>query len=554
MSTNFYDLDFQTLKTAFKNFVKSEGYFADYNFEGSAINHLLDVFAQSIMYHAFYLNMATNELFLDSAQLNDSVYKIANMLNYLPSRKKAASITVAVTNSSGASILIPKYSAFTMGTVVLTAMENFTVPVGTSNITLYEGTWTTKEFISDGTDFQRYELTDKNSIDNDFFYVFVYPYDEGTSSYTVDTTIWTLINKNTFTVGGKNYYLEQLDKFWVKFDNGTICQKPELTDKVIVSYLKTSGDTYNGNTGTITLTSSFTGSTSLAFSAGTNALINGVDEEAIESIRLNAPQFYVSNNRAVTESDYNAIIKKYSYYSALDDAFVWGGQRERVNGSGQIIGTGTNYDVGYVYWTGLKSNLDYLSNSDITNIEAFLENYRILTLQFKHLNPSMLYIVPDIRIKFTDTFDIDLAAMKTDINTNFFADRTGFNTSFNLSNLIAYVDSLPKVERVTVNYNTYLKVKNSAYSVARIWNRIVPGSISAATPGGDMTDDGLGNLVWNTTNIGTVNYISGQMIIEKDFGVTSYDVSFTLYDTASALVSRETYLNFDDYNIIVLTS
>jgi hypothetical protein len=55
-------------------------------------------------------------------------------------------------------------------------------------------------------------------------------------------------------------------------------------------------------------------------------LINeGADEESIESIKLNAPKFYNSANRAVTKSDYEAICNR---QSSVETSLVWGGDDE----------------------------------------------------------------------------------------------------------------------------------------------------------------------------------------------------------------------------------
>lgn len=92
----FYNLDFNDLKEQFKEFISSQTEFQDYNFEGSALSQLLDIITFGIQYQQMYLNMATNELFLETAQIDTNVFKLANTLNYIPKRKSAAYIYTGI--------------------------------------------------------------------------------------------------------------------------------------------------------------------------------------------------------------------------------------------------------------------------------------------------------------------------------------------------------------------------------------------------------------------------------------------------------------------------
>ena len=78
------NLEFDTIKSNLKTYLSSQSLFTDANFEGSNMNVLLDVLAYNTYYNNVYLNHVATEMFLDSAQLRDSVYSIAKTLNYLP--------------------------------------------------------------------------------------------------------------------------------------------------------------------------------------------------------------------------------------------------------------------------------------------------------------------------------------------------------------------------------------------------------------------------------------------------------------------------------------
>ena len=96
-SINLSSLDFDTLKENFKNYLKSQDTFKDYNFDGSNINVLLDVMTYNTYLNSFYLNMVASEMFLDSAQKYDSVISHAKELNYTPRSAHASVADVSFT-------------------------------------------------------------------------------------------------------------------------------------------------------------------------------------------------------------------------------------------------------------------------------------------------------------------------------------------------------------------------------------------------------------------------------------------------------------------------
>ena len=78
------DLDFDTIKTNLKNYLKQQSEFTDYDFEGAGLNVLLDILAYNTHYNAYYLNMVANESFLDTAITRTAVVSHAKTLNYIP--------------------------------------------------------------------------------------------------------------------------------------------------------------------------------------------------------------------------------------------------------------------------------------------------------------------------------------------------------------------------------------------------------------------------------------------------------------------------------------
>ena len=66
------DLDFDQVKSNFKNFLSQQTQFSDYNFEGSGMSILMDLLAYNTHYLAFHSNMLANEMFIDTALTRDA--------------------------------------------------------------------------------------------------------------------------------------------------------------------------------------------------------------------------------------------------------------------------------------------------------------------------------------------------------------------------------------------------------------------------------------------------------------------------------------------------
>ena len=149
------ELDFDTIKTNLKSFLKSQNEFSDYDFDGSGLSVLLDILAYNTHYNAYYLNMIANESFLDTALLRNSVVSHAKKFGYVPRSATAARATINFTinslNSTPGSLTLPRgytflSSLFDDRLYSFVTLEDTTVSkTGTnfvfSNLKIYEGSF-----------------------------------------------------------------------------------------------------------------------------------------------------------------------------------------------------------------------------------------------------------------------------------------------------------------------------------------------------------------------------------------------------------------------------
>ena len=170
MATNISStaLDFDTIKSSLKTYFAQQSEFADYDFETSGLSNVLDVLAYNTHFNGLVANMATNEAFLNTAQLRSSVVSHAEALGYRPRSRTASStsinLTLNLTNVAGrpSTITLPtRYSFnasnddgsfFFITDATYTADDdggvyNFKDTAGSTSVVLHQGSFKTKTFI-----------------------------------------------------------------------------------------------------------------------------------------------------------------------------------------------------------------------------------------------------------------------------------------------------------------------------------------------------------------------------------------------------------------------
>ena len=95
-------LEFEEVRDSIKNFIKNKTDFQDYDFEGSNLSMLVDILSYNTLYTTYNVNMASNELNLDTAVLRDNIVSISKRLGYTPSSYTSSRVKMNV-NVSGIS-------------------------------------------------------------------------------------------------------------------------------------------------------------------------------------------------------------------------------------------------------------------------------------------------------------------------------------------------------------------------------------------------------------------------------------------------------------------
>ena len=315
------NLDFDTIKSTFKSYLQSQDRFNDYDFDGSNINVLLDVLAYNTYHNAFYLNMVGNEMFLDSAQLRDSVVSHAKELNYVPQSFRSAqanvNINIVSTDTNKRSVVIPKGTTFTSRLLdknyTFSVDENIIVSEYTlidntisftgKNITLFEGYYVNDTYTYTYGTPSKLIISNKN-VDISSLSVTVVE-DSGASTlvYKRATSMFDLTKDSlVFFVQGA-----ESDSYEIVFGDGVTGRRPKNNSIISIEYRISNGELPNG-CNRFTPDSTIQGETNINVTTN-SAAAGGNVYETTESIKYNAPRHFTSQERAITTEDYETLLK-----------------------------------------------------------------------------------------------------------------------------------------------------------------------------------------------------------------------------------------------------
>ena len=411
-------LDFGNIKTALKEYMRSQTDFTDYDFEGSALAQLIDVLAYNTYYTAFNTNMVVNEMFLDSATLRDNVVALAKQLGYRPKSATASRAVVSATlrytsPNAPATALLRRGKAFTAlfdNTVYqYCVLDDVRVPVNNSiavleNVEIFSGNIVTDyHTVNTSLRNQRFLLNNLN-IDTTSIRVKVFQSAQSTAFELYDYA------ENILNVdpGSKVFFLTEIEdeNYEIKFGDGVFGRKLENGEYVEISYLTTSGPDTNGakvfsfngvledpNVTSQTLNAlsvTLTNLTTVEASAG------GENSESLDRIKFNAAKNYATQDRAVTAEDYKAIVR--NLYPSVADITAFGGEEDSPPEYGVV-----KIVVKPKYATALTS---YTKK----DLETKLKKYSVASVTPKIVDPSILYVEMTSNIYY----DTNLTTYKSD--------------------------------------------------------------------------------------------------------------------------------------------
>lgn len=381
-------LDFNELKNNFKEYLKrSDSAFKDVDYEGSNVSQLIDIFAYNTYVNSFYLNMVASEMFLDSATLRDSVISHAKELNYVPRsyRSAEAKLTFSITPTTSLdALLIPKGTSFTTkigsnsysfstdSSTVLVA--NSSGKFNANSITVYEGSYLTDTFVYSSSNTEQRFVISNPTVDTRSISVIVLE-NGGANSYAY-------VRATSFLDQAANsqiYFVQAAEnsQYELIFGDDIIGRKPQNGSTIVVEYRVCNGELPNGAY-VFAIDGPIQGQANISSITTSQSARGGGVSESLQSIKYNAPRHYQNQDRAVTATDYENVLK--SNFPEIESVSAHGGEEAEPPIYGKVF---ISVDT---------TSGDGIADADKKRFLNFIKGRAPIGIEPEFIDPDFLYV------------------------------------------------------------------------------------------------------------------------------------------------------------------
>jgi hypothetical protein len=397
------ELDFDTIKTNLKDFLRDQTEFTDYDFDASNLSVLLDILAYNTHYNAVLANMVTNEMFIDTALKRSSVASLAKHLSYTPRSAYSAEATIDIALQSVPGnptvVTLDRYQTFNTnidGTpFTFYNIESYVASPANgvytfTDVKVYEGRKLDYYYTvgAGSTPATKYVIPNQG-VDTRTLQVSVQY--SGTSSFSQSfTEVANIVN-----IDGNSavYYLEENTEgfYQIYFGDGVLGRNLAAGDIVKMSYLL--GNGANGNVST-NVPVSWTTASLFGEDSGDRSITakikpsGGAVKETADEIKFNALNTYVTQNRAVTERDYASLIS--ANLPAARSVNIWGGEKNNPPEYG-VVYISIAPKTGYILTDDEKSRI----------VRDILQPRSLVTVRHEFVDPTFTYLKFDVNATYS---------------------------------------------------------------------------------------------------------------------------------------------------------
>lgn len=444
----YTNLNFEDIKVSIKDYLRQNSDFSDFDFEGSNLSIIINLLAYNTYLTAFNTNMAINEGFIDSATIRENVVSLARNIGYVPRSRRAAKATVdyTITGITTTATTIEFQPGIISNGRISSTNYIFSIPEkvtgtvtnGTAEgvLDIYQGQFLEKQFAVDNSQTQQKFVLPNDHIDTSTIRVTIR---ENASSTT--ETEYKLIDNILGITSTSNIYLLQEtsdEKYELLFGDGVFGKKLDAGNIIQISYIRTDGTTGNGVrdfnfAGNLKDQDGATISNFEPFLVTNKPSENGDEIESLQSVKYYAPRRYASQHRAVTASDYEAILP--SVYPNIESVSAFGGE---------------DLDppqYGKVFMAAKPRNGNFLSDFTKKDILNSFKSYSVAGIVPQFIDLKFLYVELDSYIYYNSNFIGDPENLKTDI-VNALTSYAGgtelnkFGGRFKYSKILSLIDSV----------------------------------------------------------------------------------------------------------------
>ena len=578
---NFSNLDFNQIKENIQDYLKSNSDFTDYDFDGSNLSTIIDTLAYNTYIASYNTNMVANECFIDSATLRENVVSLARNIGYTPRSRRAAKAVVSFEVDTGtvgsvyitlkAGIVCITANSFNNNSFTFSIPNDITVPVRSdgiaefNNVEIYEGTYVTQDFtVSSRSPDQRFIL-DNPGIDTSLIQVVV----KDSESSTVTRTYKKYGSLFDIKSDSAVYFLQEVENqnYELLFGDGVFGKALEEPNFIEAKYIVTNGKEGNSLSnfnfaGTVQDQEGRILSSNVSVITTDAPGFGGDDIESVESIKKYATQIYSSQNRAVTASDYEAIIPQ--IYAEAESVSVYGGE------------TLTPPVYGKVFITIKPYNGVFISNAVKDNIKLQLSKYSVAGIVPEIIDLKYIYVEVNSKVYFNSNLAPSGVVVKSVVEQNIenYANSTELNkfgSRFKYSKFQKIIDDshesitsnitridmrrdlqpqLQKFAQYEICFGNRFYVKSSGFNIRTTGFRV--SGISDVVylsdiPNADMRQGSVFLFSLKTPtepfivkrNIGTIDYVKGEIKLNPIKIISSQSGNNSIIEVSAIPISND---------------
>ena len=584
----YTNLNYEDIKTSIKDYLRSNSKFTDFDFEGSNLSVLINLLAYNTYITAFNTNMAVNETFIDSATIRENVVSLARNIGYVPRSKRAAKAKVDY-NISDLDNTVTQIK-FQPGIVsngrVSSTSYIFSLPeqvTGTATggeavgtLEIFQGQYLETNFVVDSSQKNQRYVLPNDGIDTSTIRVKV----RDNISSTTEVEFKLVDNILGITSTSNIYLLQETsdEKYELLFGDNIFGKKLDDGNVVEISYIRTNGSSGNGVrdfsfSGKLIDQDGATLQNYTPILTVNQPSDNGDEIESLQSVKYYAPRRYASQHRAVTASDYEAILP--TVYSNIESVSAYGGE---------------DLDppqYGRVFIAAKPRNGNFLSDFTKKEILSSLKSYSVAGIVPEFVDLKFMYVEIDSTIYYNANFIGDPDNLKSEVISAItsFAGGTELNKfggRFKYSKMLSLIDSVntsitSNITTVRIRRNLNAKINqfaqyelcydNTFYAPNPSYNIKSTGfSISGTVGTVYFSDEKIagtekGNLMLFqivsdadikilSKSFGTIDYKKGEIIIDT-VNITSTVQPNNIVEVQAipesndVLARKELYLQFD---------
>jgi hypothetical protein len=550
---NYTARDFNTIMTSLTTHLQNKFPTTWKDFTASSMGQaLLDVMAMGLDNLSFQIDVTANNLYLDTARDRRAVWLLGRMQGYSMRTPTSASVlcTATLPATYAEAIIIPAIKGDgTPNTVQTITGLNFYVPadtriaagLSTGTLLLVHGVLKSDSFAATGELWQKVVLTNS-------------PVVQETLVVMVDGAEWTEVPSLVYANADSAMFAVTYDEnnvATIEFGNNVSGKAPTAYSTIEVTY-RTGG----GVVGNIALNQIATSITGYKEGISPRAEVNvqlvndvergsgGEDAETVTHAKLWIPYWVRSKNRAVTESDYDALAN--AFYDPIygSVAFAKARLKQEIPELNTVVLAVWGRDGSGVVClpsSGLKTALETYFNQDGVNA------VKMMCQHCEVEDGEIVYIDVRAEIKVSSdyaTADV-LTAVQEKIEALFASDAAIPGADYRLSLLYRDIQAVAGVEYSIISF---IKASTLALETIGVGNDVlktftatlalppglsaIPGSIRAyydsygdTVPVQTLIDNGAGDIVDDaSTVVGSIDYDTGA--ISVTFAAAPSDASF----------------------------